>query len=292
MRPDFLVIGAYKCGTTALHHYLRAHPQIFIPERKEPNYFAFADEKPPFRHPAARGSVVSLEEYEQLFSHASPGQKVGEVSPAYLAVPSALDRLHEMAPEARLIAILRNPIERAYSDYLMYRRRGEEHEVDFLKALKQLQSRNSAVDPTAHYLSTGYYFNQLSGYFKYFEHSQLLVILHEDLLEQREQVLRNVFSFIEVDPSVHIAEQVASNVSGVPEGLALRTAYKVRNRFKDQIRPFVPNSIKRRVDASLERRLTREPLPEDARAWLTELYRADINQLSELIRRDLSGWLD
>lgn len=291
IQPDFLVIGAYKSGTTALHHYMRAHPDIFVPVRKEPNYFAFADRVAPFDHPAAADSVRTREEYERLFTGARAGQKLGEVSPAYLTVSSACERIQATAPRVRLIAVLRNPVERSYSDYLMYRRKGLEHEERFVDALRKQADRDGTVDPTGHYISTGLYFEQLAPYFKTFEPSQLLVVLHEELSSDRDLVLRDIFSFIGVDPAVAIEEQAPSNVSGVPNGLPMRVAYGVRNRFGNQLRHVVPPSVKRRLDTSLERRLTREPLPPDARAWLSDLYRPDVEKLARLIDRDLSSWL-
>lgn len=291
IQPDFLVIGAYKSGTTALHHYLRAHPDVFVPARKEPNYFAFADQVAPFDHPAAAESVRTRANYERLFAGAQAGQKLGEVSPAYLAIASTCDRIRATAPGALLIAVLRNPVERAYSDYLMYRRKGLEHEEHFLNALRQQTDRDPAIDPTSHYISSGMYCEQLSVYFEAFDRAQLHVVLHEDLSKDRDRVLRDIFTFIGVDPRVTIAEQAPSNVSGVPAGLPMRLAYGIRNRFKDQLRLVVPPSVKRRLDASLERRLIREPLPAEARAWLSDLYRPDIQRLADLLNRDLSSWL-
>lgn len=291
IQPDFLIIGAYKSGTTALHHYLRAHPGVFVPARKEPNYFAFADQVAPFDHPAAAESVRSQADYERLFAGAQSGQRLGEVSPAYLAVAPTCDRIRAAAPGVLLIAVLRNPVERAYSDYLMYRRKGLEHEEDFLHALRRQSDRDPGIDPTGHYLSSGMYGEQLARYFEAFDHAQLHVVLHEDLRTDRDRVLRDLFTFIGVDPSVTIAEQAPSNVSGVPRGLPMRLAYGMRNRFKDQLRMVVPPSIKRRIDASLESRLIQEPLPAEARAWLNDLYRPDIERLGHLLNRDLSSWL-
>ncbi len=291
IQPHFLVIGAYKSGTTALHHYLRAHPEIFIPQRKEPNFFAFADQVSPFDFPAASTSIRDRTSYDRLFLGAQNNQKLGEVSPAYLAVSSACDRIRVDAPKTHLIAILRNPAERAYSDYLMYRRDGLEHEESFIDALHKQNSRDSSVDPTSHYVSTGFYFKQLGPYFKTFRHDQIRILLHEELSTDREGVLRNLFEFIGVDPTVEIADQDPSNVSGVPTSLPLRLAYTFRNRFKNQLRNVIPAPIKRSIDAGLERHLTREPMPLEARAFLIDTYRTDVELLGTLIDRDLSSWL-
>lgn len=291
IKPHFLVIGAYKSGTTALHHYLRAHPEVFIPERKEPNYYAFADQTAPFNHPAASGSIRTQAEYESLFGQARPGQKLGEVSPAYMSVPGAFARIHADAPDVRLIAILRNPIERAYSDYLMYKRDGLEHEEHFINALKDQDRRDSSLDPTSHYISTGFYFEQLRPYFETFDREKIHILLHEEFVFERDHALMEIFRFLGVDPSVEIPNQSASNVSGVPTTLSLRAAYAVRNQVRDRLRRFVPEDLKRKMNSSLERRLTKEPLSPDARSWLIDIYRSDIENLGALVNLDLSSWL-
>ncbi len=291
IKPHFLVIGAYKSGTTALHHYLRVHPEIFIPERKEPNYYAFADQTRPFNHPAASGSIRTQAEYESLFAQARQGQVLGEVSPAYMAASGACARIYEDAPDVRLIAILRNPIERAYSDFLMYKRDGLEHEEQFIDALKDQDRRDSSLDPTSHYISTGFYFEQLRPYFETFDREKIHILLHEEFVSERDHALMEIFRFLGIDHSVEIPDQSASNVSGVPTTLSLRAAYAVRNQVRDRLRKFVPEDLKRKMNSSLERRLTKEPLSPDARSWLTDIYRSDIENLGALVNLDLSSWL-
>lgn len=288
--PSFLVIGAYKSGTTALHHQLRAHPDVFIPGRKEPNYFAFADATPPFDHPAARDSIRDHRDYEALFESAAPHQVVGEVSPAYLAIPDACIRIRQEISDARLIAVLRNPIERAYSDYLMYRRDGLEREPDFLRALRAQPTRDRSTDPTSHYLSTGMYAEQVRRFQQAFPRDQLHILLHDDLRSDQPATLRRIFEFVGVDPQVELADQAPSNVSGVPTRPSLRLAYSLRRRLRRSLGAVVPERVKRRVDAQLEQRLDRPSLPDEARRYLIDTYRADIELLSDLIDRDLSDW--
>ncbi len=289
--PDFLVIGAYKSGTTALHHYLRAHPALFVPERKEPSFYAFVGASTPFDHPAAAQSVRDPGAYDRLFAGAAPGQLLGEVSPAYMAVSSACERIVKGAPGARLIAILRDPVGRAYSDYLMYRRDGLEREPTFLQALELQSVRDPANDPTSRYIATGRYAEQLEPYFQAFPRQQLHVLLHEDLRDDRGSALRALFRFLGVDADIALDEQVPANVSGVPASAGLRLAYAARRRAQRFLGPIVPPDLKRRVDAQLQRRLVREPMPAEARDLLTELYREDVQHLAELLGRDLSGWL-
>lgn len=288
--PSFLVIGAYKSGTTALHHWLRAHPDLFLPERKEPSYFAFAEAVAPFDHPAARDAVRDRSSYEALFAAARPHEVVGEVSPAYLAVPAACARIRAHLPAARLIAVLRNPVERAYSDYLMYRRDGLEREPDFLRALAQQSERDAATDPTSRYIETGFYAAQIERFQQAFPATQLHVLLHDDLRVDESGTLRRVFEHLRVDPDVELGVQPPSNVSGVPTRPSLRVAYALRRRLRRVIGPLVPDTVKRRVDAQLEQRLDRPAMPDDARRFLADLYRADIDRLGTLIGRDLTAW--
>ena len=275
MTPDFLVIGAYKCGTTALHHYLRAHPGLFVPERKEPNYFAFAGDRAPFEHPAAAGSIRDRADYDALFRAAPAGQIRGEVSPACMPVSGACSRIRAQAPGARLVAVLRNPVERAYSDFMMYRRDGLECESSFVRALEAQPTRDAATDPTSHYISTGCYGAQLSRYLEEFPREQIHVVLHEDLRDDRDRTLRDLFAFLGVDSSVIIDEQAPSNVSGEPDGMAIRAAYSLRRRA-GALRPIVPEGIRRHLDARLQQKLVRAPVPEESVRMLSEIYRDDV----------------
>ncbi|HEX6473777.1 MAG TPA: sulfotransferase, partial [Candidatus Limnocylindria bacterium] len=129
--PNFLVIGAAKSGTTALWSLLRQHPQVFMPALKEPHHFAFdADQPAPqFRGPGAnlhRDAVTGTDAYRALFADAGEALAVGEASATYLYVAASVERIRAAIPDARLVAILRQPADRAYSSYLHLKRQGRE----------------------------------------------------------------------------------------------------------------------------------------------------------------------
>ena len=128
--PNFLVIGAAKSGTTSFFTYLGQHPDIFISPVKDPNFFAFSGESPLDYHisdiPWVLGSVRKIENYKALFSRATFHSAIGEASGTYLFHPRAAERIYRFIPDAKLIAILRNPVDRAYSAWLMHQRRGKE----------------------------------------------------------------------------------------------------------------------------------------------------------------------
>ena len=136
--PDFLLIGAARAGTTALHSYLRQHPDIFMPARKEPNFFAFQNDVLDCKGPGAdyiNNSVTDLTAYKALFNPAPAHAKLGEASPLYLFSERAPANIKETAPHAKMVVILRNPIEQAYSHFMYATKQCIETEPDFGKAL-------------------------------------------------------------------------------------------------------------------------------------------------------------
>ena len=214
-RPDFLVIGAYKAGTTSLDRYLRTHPEIFLPAVKEPSYYAFTGPNAASR-PRPPDAVTDRHQYLALFDSVAGERAIGEVSPEYLVHPDAADAIAAELPDVKLIAVLRNPVERAYSDYLMYVRDGREP-LDFTAALAAQDERH-AGDPRGHYVDTGRYGEQLDRYYQRFDRSQIRVYLFEDLANDPAACVRDVFAFLGVDTTFVPADLGENNVSGVPRG--------------------------------------------------------------------------
>jgi hypothetical protein len=288
--PDFLVIGAYKSGTSALHHALRQHPGVFVPKKQEPNFFAFADGAAT-TNPAASRSVALEKDYLRLFCRARPDAVVGEVSPEYMANPAACTRIAATVPEVRLIAVLRNPIERAYSDYLMYRRDGDEHCARFGDALDQQDERYARGDPTGYYVRTGFYAAHLRPYFDRFPRERLHVLLYDDLRADQQRALAGVFGFLGVDPAFTPNDLAPVNISGVPNTRTAAAALAVRRRLRGVLRPLLPEAVKLRANRAIQRSLHRPELEAADRARLAELYRVDVTELGRLLDRDLSHWL-
>lgn len=292
--PNLVVIGAYKCGTTMLQRFLEQHPDVFVPTVKEPNYWAFAgmSDAECSAHPSARWSIRDDADYLALFDGAGDADVVAEVSPEYLPSAHARTRLAEIADEqVRFVAILRDPVERAYSDFMMYRRDGVEPLSDFEAALELQEERRSAGLPTGYYLETGRYARQLAPWFDSFGPDRILVLLYDDLRLDPGGVASRLYDFAGVDSSFVPTSTDAVNVSGVPEGTALRLAYFLRRRAGPAIRDRVPARTKRTIDRLLQDRLTRVPISVDVRARLIRELQAEIEDLSHLIDRPLAGWL-
>jgi Sulfotransferase family len=297
--PNFLIIGTAKSGTTALYNYLKQHPQVYMSSVKEPKFFAYEGEKLDFRGPGdrvANSSVVTdIEAYRALFAKASGETAVGEASPLYLYIPKARERIRHHVPEAKLIAILRNPAERAYSHFSQMVRDGREPLDDFSQALRAEEER--IRDNWAfgwHYKRMGFYHAQLERYFDAFGREQIKVYLYEDLKTDPVGVLGETFRFLGVDDAFVPDISLKHNVSGIPKSQALHAFIRQSHPIKSVFKPFVPEGLRLRLKTSLRNRNLRQPPPlsPEARKELAEAYREDILKLQGLIRRDLSTWLE
>ncbi len=296
--PNFLVIGARKAGTTSLYHYLDQHPDVFMSPVKEPNFFAIEGEKADYRGPDAdtrinRWSVADPEEYQALFSGAGGAGAVGEASPAYLCNPDAPERIRRHVPEAKLIAILRDPAERAYSAYMHQVRDGRET-LAFAEALDAEERRTNANwAPAWRYKAEGFYQVCLSRYYELFGREQVRVYLYEDLGDDPRGVMRDVYRFLGVDASFEPDTSRRHNPSGVPKNRLLMSVLKRPNPLKAAARSLLPRKARARLSSALQERNLSEapPLDPQARRRLVGLYQEDVLALQDLIGRDLSAWL-
>lgn len=191
-RIDFIVIGTQKAGTTALYHYLTKHPQIAMSSKKELHYFCQDD-----------GSVGAhtYEKYHEYFVMDN-NKTEGEITPDYIGHIHCPKRIYEYNPNIKLILILRNPIDRAYSHWNMARNFfKEKHSFAFcvlLDAIKSLKSKlNTNITTT--YFRKGLYSFQINNYYRYFKKEQLLILKYEDYTSDQEEQLKIIFEFLGID---------------------------------------------------------------------------------------------
>ncbi len=274
MLPNFIIIGSQKAGTTSLYHVLRKHPQIFMPKKKELNFFFQEDE-------FARG----LSYYEDYFAPAPEDAiAVGEASPGYICHPEGPDRIHAATPDARLILTLRNPVERAYSQYWDNRRRLSE-------SLTFEETIETALDSTFEtgklgYFSRGTYMQYIERFLARFDRERLLILLFDDLQNNPAEFYRSCFDFLGVDPDYHDAGmERAFNAFAIWNNPAYSWFFK---------RPHYTRSLPRPA-RSLMLRGGRKPFKQPpinpaTRARLNEFYRPWNQALAEFICRDLSHW--
>jgi Sulfotransferase family len=295
--PNFFIVGAAKSGTTALYRYLRQHPDVYMPDVKEPRHFAYdPEDREPYGGPGAQDLIDSIvkdrAEYEALYADVNGERAVGDASPAYLTSPVAAGRIHDAVPGARIVAVLRNPVERAYSHFLDNVQSGWEPERDFERVLdlREMRARERWWRKWD-YVGNGLYGEQLQRYFERFPPQRIRIYLHEDLQRDRPGVLRDLLGFLEVDPSAELDLSRRHNVSGVPRNALVASLVSGPNPARRLLKPLLPARLRTRIRADVERRnLHRPEMPAAARSRLIEVYREDVERVEALIGRSLASW--
>jgi len=286
--PNFLIIGAQKAGTTALYYFLKQHPQIYMSPIKEPQFFTYEDEKLNYLNPIV---ITNIEDYCNLFQEVSKEIVMGEASPSYIYSPKAPERIQHYIPEAKLIAILCHPAERAYSNFIFNIQRGNEPLKDFAQALREEEARIcNNWGFRWHYKRKGFYYMQMKRYFDRFDQSQIRVYLYEDLNTNFVSVLQSIFQFLGVDATFMPDVSHKYNVSLIPKNEIMDILVTRLNPAKRVLKLYLLERFRHYI----KRQIFDKPplLSPEFRRQLIDVYREDILQLQDLIQQDLSSWLE
>lgn len=296
--PNFLIIGAAKSGTTAVYTYIKQHPQIFMSEQKELRYFSYTDEPPSdtpkdYIHP----SVTTFEAYQQHFDQVTNETIIGESSPMYMYTPGTAERIKNILPDVKLFAILRNPIDRAYSAYTHALREWKEPAGSFDLALQQEEARiATGWGMLWHYKRAGLYYQQLIPYFRVFEPERIKVVLYDDLVSNSNKLLKELFSYLNVDEDFQPDTSHRPNVSGFPKSQIYHDFMKMifikNNPIKSLSRLIFPKETRKNVMVSMRSyNLEKRAMSQEIRDSLREYYQEEILLLGKILNRDLSHWL-
>jgi hypothetical protein len=284
--PSFVCIGAPKCATTWLFQCLFEHPEVYVPDFKEINFFTICRWGDDYE---TRG----IDYYANLFVAAQPDQIVGDFSPNLLQDPHAPERLRTLLPNARLIVMIRNPIERSRSHYHYVRNR-----TDYRSHSLQDLVENPSADQAA-VLSQGLYGQQLERWLDHFPIEQFLVIRTEDVRSAPDTVFKRACEFIGASPSFvpPSLRQVANpaRTMRVPAlySLNLRVSRFLATQGLGRVRYLLKRTgVARLVQRINERPANNPPLTTQELHDLTAFYREDNARMSELLGRDFSGWLE
>ncbi len=270
--PNFFVVGAHKAGTTSLDAHLKRHPEVFLPTTKEPRYFA----------PGAPNRVT-LDEYRSLYAGVAGYKAIGDISPFYLPTEESPNLIREVCPAARIIVILRDPVERSYSHFLHFQRAGKDRVESFREALDRYQDRSAkGWSFSQEYVEHGLYHAQVRRYLDAFGSEAVLVLLFEDLARGPNQLLAQIARHIGVDPGFFEERDVSEvhNPYYVPKSAPVRwiqnlkVTRRVPASLKMAVRPFLFN-------------MEKPPLDDESRRLLQDLYDADLTRLEELLGRKL-----
>lgn len=298
--PNFLIIGAAKSGTSSLYYWLRNNPDIHLSTPKEPHFFEDEYE---------RGTDYYWETY---FADGWRGQRlIGEVNPAHLFLPYVPSRIRETVPDARLVAILRNPVERAFSNWWMHHSTGGER-LDFDSALcanqRSIEQGDSLHDPAIEplwranirgrndfrrrlpllvrpYIEAGHYAIQLERYAQYYSRSRICVLLYEDYLQNPRGTARRLFEFLGLDPGIAHGTPARENVA-----LSRFSQPFFRLSHRLQLQRVLPRKLLAVGRTALSRVGGRPVMSAAARDWLRQHYEPHNRRLERFLGCDLRHW--
>lgn len=292
--PNFLLIGVQKSGTTSVYNYLNQHPQIFLSPLKETNFLErdwASLEASAKRYP--HESCYSLEHYQQLFADVADEAAIGEASPNYLFhYKTAIPEIKKLVPDAKLLVMLRNPVQRAYSDYLM-------HVRDSLSELS-LEEHLEKRPNTSHTLLKGKYGHQLTEWFQAFPREQFKILFYEDLCQDAQKFTAEIYEFLNVDTSFETDTRKRAQGAQVPKNnivnRLLKTENPVRQMASTALRQVASPEVRKKFRDQLIQLNSQSgksacPLSPETKQALIEYYRSDVEQLQALLDRDLSSWL-
>jgi hypothetical protein len=294
--PDFFIVGHHKSGTTALYEMLRRHPQIYMPDVKEPRYFAddlrFQFEPQPSNH-----LPKTYEEYLSLFEPAKPDQRVGEASPSYLKSHTAAQAIANVQPAARIIAILREPASFVRSLQMQLLQEHVETETDLRRAVANERVEHDGRQ-VLRYSDHVHYVEQLRRFHTQFSPEQVLVLIYDDFRNDNEATVRRVLRFLDVDDQapIHIMDANPTvRVRSVRLDDAMRKLYSRSGParvFNTTVKAITPQSTRRRLMRTIRKQIVYgEPQApqESAMMELRARYKPEVVALSEYLDRDLVG---
>ncbi len=292
--PNFFIVGAAKAGTTALHQYLNQHPQIYMTPGKETNFFAYEGQVLNFQGPGDEAvgdfSITDMEEYHRQFAGVTTETAIGEACPLYLYDTHSAANIAHHCPSAKIIVILRAPVDRAYANYLHLVRDGRETVLDFAQALGQEEARKEGNwEWFWQYQKAGYYAEQLQRYYDHFPAEQIRVYLYEDLRQDAQGLLKDIYDFLGVDTEFMADMGERPNKSGMPKNPWLHGLLTRPNPLKTLLKPLFPKALRQSIQ---HRNLTTPRLDPTLKQQLQSQYGEDILACQRLLQRDLSPWLE
>ena len=301
---DFAVVGVVKGGTTSLYHYLNQHPEVFLPPIKETNHFAAADiKKEDFLPTYAQDVAIDLDayvkgsmnkqvhiahvddpaHYNALFRDVKNERAVGEISNSYMICPSSARAIHQHNPRTKIIVILRNPIRRAWSQYLMNLREAKTTRADFIEELKSDSEADKQGWGVSHqYLNLGMYYEQWKRYVVLFGSDRVLPVFYEEYRDNPQKTLSQIAKFLGVDETYQFNFDVKSNAASMPRNAALNKAL-VSSGLVKRIKDATPKNLRKYFAKALYSDKNVPKLSSEHSEWLRRYYAEDVNRMREFL---------
>jgi len=295
--PNFLIVGAAKCGTSSLHNYLNQHPDVFMPSYneqgmkvKEPR-FLIKDLVKDRLH----NGVWDLESYQALFNNVVNEKAIGESTVLYLYYYNeAIKNIKKyLGDDVKIIIMLRNPVDRAFSAYTHVSRSLKEP-LSFEEALEVEENRlenDITLTPMVMYKDMGLYHNMVSAYIENFKNVH--VVMHEDFLQNTKAVVKLTLAFLGILRSVELDTDSKYNVGGKSWRFSfLKQFFMKDNVIKKELRVIFPKTLRKRFRVFLEYFLKEKvkPIKPGTKKELISFFRSDVEKLEKLLNIDLKNW--
>ena len=286
MKVDFFIVGAPKAGTTSLYHYLNEHPEIVMSRQKETDYFSDEDlQKQGLYY--GKNRINTLEKYHSLFQNVDQ-KKIGEASVSYLFYEDVPQKIKAYNSNGKIIIMLRNPVDRAFSHYLMDYRLGLISK-SFESILENKKKDIKAALFYQQYIELGQYFGQVKRYIEKFGKENVTIIFYYDFKNHVVKEVQKVYEFLEVDSKYRAKIENKHNTYSMPKNNWIRLIYSFVS-FRKILNRILPKRKVRKIKEKLFIKSKKPKLSDVLRARLINLYAHDIKQLEELLSVDLSQW--
>ncbi len=294
--PNFLIVGAGKSGTTSLYYYLKQHPEIFLSDNKEPWFLGIANNKNINLNHLSSSIIFDYDKYIKLFNRSSGYKIIGEASTIYLYLyKNAINNIKKYLPnyyETKIIIILRNPIDRAYSHYKHYKRNYRENMM-FEKIIEFENKEETEVNEKSfdfHYIKQGFYYRQVKSYLENFKNVK--IIIFDEFINNTEKTLIEIFNFLNINNKFIPSFTKKYNISGAPRNKLLNKLTFGNYKLKKIIKFILPYYIQDELVRIITKyNLKKINLDNNTRKKLINIYKKDILKLEKLIEKDLSSWL-
>jgi hypothetical protein len=287
MLPNFIIVGAPKAGTTSLYHYLSEHPQVFMSDPKEVNFFSAKEILAQSLY--YKASIIHDEgDYQSLFKDADGKKAIGEGSVSYLFYPETPYRIKQTLPDVKIIILLRNPVERAFSHYLMDYRMGLV-DISFEDIVyKKGVDKNLLLFYQQH-IELGLYYEQVKRYLDIFGKKQVKVYLQDDLRCKGDAVIQDLYQFLGINDSYFPDVNREHNSFSMPRNKIIHRLY-ASVFVRSVVAFFFRDALKEKVKGMLFERKKKPELMLATKEYLHEFYHDDVKKLEKLIGQDLSSW--
>jgi hypothetical protein len=294
--PNFVVVGAAKCGTTSLFHYLRQHPAIFLPTQKELHYFAYVQLSRNAGGPGGGRTLAfacaTREEYETHYRGAAGHQAIGEVSPSYFYFAEVSENIKAELGGPRIVILLRDPVEKAYSQY-MHLVRDNLESLPFFEGLMAEPDRAASGWPAMwRYAESSLYSQRVRKYLEVFGAERVKIFLFEDLVRNPGRVLGTLYEFLSTGPGGEVDTSRVYNRTGPPRSRLLADLLARPNPVTAAARRWLPEDLRDRVKNAMLNLNTgrKDAIDDSSRAYLRAYFADDVQELERLLGRQL-GWL-